>query len=43
VIYALGTTLVPGFALRTPPMEFLSSFDQNGESVVSTPQANEPG
>jgi Kef-type K+ transport system membrane component KefB len=31
VIYALGTTLIPGFALRTPPLEFLSSWEQGAD------------
>jgi Kef-type K+ transport system membrane component KefB len=30
VIYALGTTLIPGFALRTPPMEFLAGWETTG-------------
>jgi Kef-type K+ transport system membrane component KefB len=28
VIYALGTTLIPGFALRTPPIEFFAGWDE---------------
>ena len=27
VIYALGTTLIPGFVLRTPPLEFLATWE----------------
>ena len=36
VIYALGTTVIPGFALRTPPMEFLAGWDTE-ELPVAAP------
>jgi len=41
VIYALGTTLIPGFALRTPPMEFLAGWDA-ATDVAAGPAAPGP-
>lgn len=42
IIYALGTTLIPGFALRAPPIEFLAGWDVTGEAPGAPHTSNEP-
>lgn len=43
VIYALGTTLIPGFALRAPPMEFLAGWEDGEPPGPRPPLAPRTG